>query len=97
MEWLFWGLVAWCVWRVAARGTGWMGGRCYPVQRVERLTTRDARRLERRREEVVPEEPKRVEARRETPLQRSQRRFAEGRITMEQYERELDELFGIEA
>jgi hypothetical protein len=31
----------------------------------------------------------------ETRLQALQRRFAEGRITMEQYERELDKLYGL--
>ncbi|HKJ92543.1 MAG TPA: hypothetical protein VJ957_05200 [Longimicrobiales bacterium] len=31
----------------------------------------------------------------ETPLEALQRRFAEGRITMEQYERELDKLYGL--
>ncbi len=32
---------------------------------------------------------------RETPVERLQRRFAEGRISLEQYERELDELLGL--
>ncbi|MEJ2186025.1 MAG: hypothetical protein P8Z36_08815 [Gemmatimonadota bacterium] len=31
----------------------------------------------------------------ETPLETLQRRFAEGHITMEQYERELDKLYGL--
>lgn len=35
--------------------------------------------------------------RKETPLEELQRRFADGRISMEQYERELDELLGLGA
>lgn len=35
--------------------------------------------------------------RKETPLEELQRRFADGRISMEEYERELDELLGLGA
>ncbi len=109
--WLLIGFVVWravsrgCAWRprrLRGRGRGRLTRR--DARRLEGSHRRGPELLSRRGRDRdgppcgarEPSSPKPAEPEpRETPMERLQRRFTEGRISMEQYERELDELLGL--
>jgi hypothetical protein len=84
MGWLFWLAIAILIFGVCGRACGWRSGGT-----VERHRHDPPEPLP--RAEPAPPEP--VPAQREeAPLPALQRRFVEGQITLEEYERELDAL-----
>jgi len=58
-------------------------------------TERFRRRRARREESFPPPAPPLPSQRVETPIEALQRRFAQGEITVEEYEREVGKLYGV--
>lgn len=86
-EWLIWGALIWVFFAIArSRGCGWHGSR---TRHGRRLSVPDDAGVDPRRSRA----PRRVAPPPAvTAEQRLQRDFVDGRLTMEEYERELSKV-----